>query len=239
MDTPLYKLYLFRRTAKYFETSPQEMAAMRGRMAERQRALGIRNLFNAEMAWSNEKYEYFGVEFYPSLEVLQAFTHCLSEVGFYQYVQGDSFLGIPMDNSFPEFSFPSPPAIDCEAVGAPGADARDSLDFGYGKAAEAPPLPVYRVYFSRPAASALLVPAEERAEILLHTEEAGKMLGVQPLLSAYMRWNHEPWEYFGIERFQDMETVIGYTQYLNEAGWYRITDSLSYLGTAYGGLAAE
>jgi hypothetical protein len=184
------------------------------------------------MAWSNEKYEYFGVEFYPSLEALQAYSRCLSELGFYQYIQSESYLGIPMDNSFPDFRFPSKAA-------QPEHEARDPLGLGFFEVEEDPPEPVYRVYLSRPAGFARLVPEAEREEILQHTQDACKMLGVQALISAFMRWNHESWEYFGIERFADMETAISYSQYLNEAGWYRITESISYLGSAYGGEATE
>lgn len=229
MDTPLYKLYLFRRAPAYYETPPQKIAMLRERMEARQRELGIRDLFNAEMAWSNEKFEYFGVEFYPSLKALLTYTRCLSELGHFQYLQGESYLGIPMDNAYPEFRFPSPPERREEE--------RDLLDFGCEAEEEEQP-PIYRVYFSRSAAGAMLVPEIEREEIINHIQEAGKMLGVEPLLSAFMRWNAERWEYFGIERFPNMETAIAYTQYLNEAGWYRITESESYLGTALGGLAA-
>lgn len=228
MDTPLYKLYIYKRTPQFFLTPAADVRAIRARMAERQAALGIRDLFNAEMAWSNEKYEYFGVEFYPNLEAVQNYTRCMMECGYYQFVQGESYLGIPMDQSFPDFS--AEPNEENET--GEGQENEDAYYPGERK----PSQPVYRMYLSRSAQTSHLVPADERAEMLARTQEAAHLAGVRPLLSAYIRWNSESWDYFGIERFPSTETLIRYSQFLTEIGWYRVTESVSYLGRAYGGL---
>jgi hypothetical protein len=226
MDTPLYKLYLFKYTPQFYQVPVAEIRAVRAKMAEKQAALGIRDLFNAEMSWSNEKWEFFGVEFYPNLEAVQSYARCLKETGFLQYINSESYLGIPMDSSFPDFT-----AEPEEEQPAQFYDAQ------YGESSgENPPKPVYRVYLSRRAQTAELIPPNERAQILERTQETARLAGIKPLLSAYVRWNSESWDYFGIERFPSMETLIRYSQFLTEIGWYRLTDSQSYLGTAFGGL---
>lgn len=228
MDTPLYKLYIYKRTPQFFLTPAAEMRAVRARMAEKQAALGIRDLFNAEMAWSNEKFEYFGVEFYPNLESVHSYTRCMMDSGYYQFVQGESYLGIPMDNTFPDFS--AEPVED-------NRSGEESCDGGeIFPVEQKPQTPVYRLYLSRTVQTAHLIPPDERAEMLARTQETAHLAGVRPLLSAYIRWNSESWDYFGIERFPDTETLIRYSQFLTEIGWYRVTESVSYLGTAYGGL---
>jgi hypothetical protein len=211
VDTPLYKLYLFKRTAQYYDLSQAGWAQLSAEILSQQRALGVRDLFNAEMAWSNEHYEFFGVEFYPSLEAARNYTHCLQKLGYYRYVTGDSFLGLPMDNTYPDFSIEPP-------------TRSENL--------------VYRVYLAHQTSYARQMPSDETEKRFGLAADAFKSAGGTVMLNAYMRWNFEGYEYFGIERYPDLEAVIGYTQLLSSNGWYDLMASRSYLGTAYGGLIA-
>ena len=211
MDTPLYKVYLLRRLPSYYQAQPEDINALRSAMALHQRELGVRDLFNGGTAWSNERYEFFGVEFYPNLNAVQEYTRRLMELKFYQYFDTESYLGIPMDNSYPDFSFEPPCLGDCA---------------------------VYRLYFSRRAPLAALIPKETREDILMRVQETAHSMGISTILSAYMRWNNESWDYFGVERFPNMETLIGYSQFLTEIDWYSQSQAASYLGYALGGLAA-
>ena len=209
MDTPLYKLFFFKRNASYYGLSEAEWAQMRAQITAQQKALGIRDLFNAQMGWSNERFESFGVEFYPSLEAVQTYTRCLFELGYYKLVDSESYLGLPMDNSFPDFT-PEPPT--------------------QGES------PVYRAYLAHETAFARQMEPQELESKYNLAGEAFKSAGGMPVLSAYMRWNNEGYEYFGIERYPNLEALIGYTQFLSSNDWYRIMESRSYLGTAYSGI---
>ncbi len=228
MDTPLYKLFLFKRTPTYLGLPAERLASLRDRMIRRQKDLGILNLFNAAMAWSNERYEFFGVEYFPSLKAVQEYTRCLNELHFFQLVEGESFLGIPMDANYPNFEvLSSDPADD---------DEEETQE------------PVYRVYFSRvrpaqPQIQNMLLsegsPFTEQDELSQLYELSNESLlraGAKPLLSAYARWNNEEWDYFGIERFPNLQALIGHSQLLSTNGWYRHIQARSYLGTAYGGI---
>lgn len=211
MDTPLYKLYLFRRTAQYYELGQAGWAQLSAEILTQQRALGIRDLFNAEMAWSNEHYEFFGVEFYPNIEAVQNYSRSLQKLGYFRYVTGDSYLGLPMDNTYPDFSIEAP-------------TRQENL--------------VYRVYLARQSCYAHKMAAGELEKRFVLAADAFKSAGGAVMLNAYMRWNFEGFEYFGIERYPNLEAVIGYTQLLSSNNWYDIMESRSYLGTAYGGLIA-
>lgn len=213
MDTRLYKLYLFKRTAAYFAAPLEQIAEVRAVMNAKQRELGIRDLFNAEMAWSNEKYEYFGVEYYPSLAAQQEYSRTLMSLGFFRFTQGESYLGIPMDNSFPDFAgWPETP---------PGTDQ-----------------PIYRVYLSRQSQLSCQLSQEEMGEYTARANDAANMAGIKTLVSAYIRWNNEKWDYFGIERYPSMETLIRYSQFLSDTGWYRVSVAESYLGVPFSGLVS-
>ena len=209
MDTPLYKLYFLKRLPAFFELSGEEWAALRAEFSARQTALGIRDLINAEMAWSNEVFEFFGVEYYPSAEAVQTYTRSLADLGFFRYLASESYLGIPMDASYPDF-VPEPPE--------PGSRA------------------VYRLYLARERPCALALPTDVQEQLNAGLTEELRRVGGRALLGAYTRWNNERWEYFGVERFPTLEAVISYSQFLSSSGWYRNVDACSYLGVAFGGL---
>lgn len=209
MDTPLYKLYFFKRNASYYDLSEAQWAQMRAEITTQQKALGIRDLFNAQMTWSNEQFESFGVEFYPSLEAAQAYTRCLFDLGYYKLIDSESYLGLPMDNTFPDFTLQPP---------TPGEN------------------PVYRAYLTHETAFARQMEPQELEMKYRQTSDAFRSAGGTPILSAYMRWNNEGYEYFGVERYPNLEALIGYTQFLSSNDWYRIMESRSFLGTAYGGI---
>ena len=209
MDTPLYKLYLFKRTPSYYALSEAKWAQLRAEITAQQQAFGIRNLFNAQMDWSNEKYESFGVEFFPSIDVVQAYTRCLFKLGYFKLIDSESYLGLPMDNTFPDFTLEPP---------APGES------------------PVYRAYLTQETSYARQMEPDDLKMKYSLAGEAFKSAGGVPVLSAYARWNNEGYEYFGIERYPNLEALIGYTQFLSSNDWYAIMESRSYLGTAYSGI---
>lgn len=209
MDTALYKLYLFKRTPQYYDLREADWNTLRAHVTAQQQKFGVRDLFNARMTWSNERYQFFGVEFYPSLEAVQGYTQCVEDLGFFQYFESESFLGIPMDNTYPYF-FDQP--------AAPGEK------------------PVYRVYLTGKTDFARQLSAEELEQRYAVTHAQAQRAGAQLLLSAYMRWNNEGYDYFGIERFPNMEALIGFSQFLSSSDWYHLVHSRSYLGTAFGGI---
>lgn len=211
MDTPLYKLYLFKRAPQYFATPPERMAEIRAKMDQRMRDLGIHDLFNAQMAWSNERYEYFGVEYYPNLAAVQEYARCMMELGYFQFVESESFLGLPMDGTYPNFNLEPPNGGET---------------------------PIYRLYFSRLSELAEQTPRAELEVIYGRNTDFQNMAGIKPLLNAYVTWNNEEWEYFGIERFPNLDTMIRYSQFMTDTGWYRYINARSYLGSAHSGLVA-
>jgi hypothetical protein len=231
IDTPLYKLYLFKRNSDYFQLAPDKLADLRARMNIRQKELGILNLFNARMAWSNEHYEFFGVEYYPSLRAVQEYTRCLVELRFLRLVESESFLGIPMDDNYPNFD----PQPDASQAG----DEEDDQ-----------PEPVYRLYLAKTQPPAQQMQKqqpgdtdnpsyqEELEQLIELSTESMHRAGAKTLLSAYMRWNSEEWEYFGIERYPTVQALIRHSQFLSSNGWYRLTQARSFLGAAYGGIVS-
>ena len=210
MATPLYKLFFFKPTGKALELSQEERAALLKRLEEPGERWGVRLLIAADMRWSSETYDYFGVELFPSQEAAYTYASCLREIGWYDYIEAQSYLGIPMDGTANNLAPIEPPA--------PG----DS--------------PVYRVYFSRLTPEGMKLTLTELQELSNRSAEASRENGGRAICSAYMRWNNEEWEYFGVERYPNMEAVVRYSQHLTVSGWYRYWSARSFLGTGVEGL---
>lgn len=210
MNQPVYKLSFYRRTARAFVLAPGELSALLTRREEAGQKVGRITLLTAKMGWSNERFEYFTVEMFPGLDALREYNACLEELGWFENVSSETYLGIPMDEQ----------CIDMEPLVTP-AGARK---------------PIYRVFLSRPSPLSYGLPADDHEEMLRRTHEAAQVAGAKPVLSAYTRWNNEEWEYFGVEQFASAEDALRYTQYLSVSSWYRYTVSRSFLGDPVDGL---
>lgn len=196
MDGMLYKLFFSTTT----QAEPPELF-------EQRQSQGIRQLLTADMSWSNQKFTSFSVDLFPSLDTVRTFDRFARDNG--ALLPGESYLGIPMDENYPDFFAPAPQEEES---------------------------PVYRVYFSRPTAEVFGVELKKFQAELDLVNEARTRSGGRSLIAAYMRWNNEEWEYFGVERFPSTNNLLIYSQFLTEQGWYRYTNAISYIGTATGGI---
>lgn len=210
MDYPVYKLFFYKRGVKALNMTIEDyetLVVLPTR--EPARHLGIRTMLTASTRWSNERSEYFGVELYPSLEVQQEYTRILEGLDWFSYVEGESYLGIPMDSTANDITPPPLPP--------PGEKS------------------VYRVYLSRLTDYGHSLGPEKLNDVWALGREALNRAGGRMLLSGYLRWNNEEWESFGVERFPNHENMLSYSQFLSVSGWYRVSVARSFLGTAIGG----
>jgi hypothetical protein len=210
MASPIYKLFFLRPSQYARGVAQPERDRIYAQLHEQKEKAGMKQLLMADMVWSSEKFEYFGVELFPSLEEEQEYALDLREMGWLQYIEGESFLGIPMDGTANNLTPPEPASMD--------------------------DTPIYRVYLSRLTPKGYELSTDRLNEINSQTNQAARDAGSIAILSAYCRWNNEAWEYFGVERFPNLEAVLRYSQYLSVSNWYSIWESRSYLGTAVGGL---
>ncbi|MBE0695495.1 MAG: hypothetical protein IH586_01085 [Anaerolineaceae bacterium] len=209
MDTPVYKLFFFKRGAKALGLSAKKYQAVLAETREPARRLGVRHMLVANMRWSNEQRETFGIELFPSLEVEQEYVRTLEELGWYNYVDSESYLGIPMDSTANNITPPEPPS--------PGENS------------------VYRVYLSRLTDYGHGLSPDQLNGMWAQGREALNRVHGRMLIGGYMRFNNEEWESFGVERFPNQEAVLAYSQFLSVSGWYRVSLARSFLGTAIGG----
>lgn len=210
MEQPIYKLFFTRRSARGRDLPADQAQALKEQVQEQAAKLGIRPLLLAEMRWSSEQYEYFGVEQFPGLDVEQEYCRCLEMLGWYDYVEAESYLGLPLDGTANQMNLPEMPAAGDQ--------------------------PVYRVYLSRLTTYGLDLEGDPLNEVWELGRQALKHVGGVPLLAGYIRWNNETWDSFGVERFPSTQAILSYSQYLSVSGWYRVAQARSHLGLAVGGL---
>jgi hypothetical protein len=209
MTSPVYKLFFFKYNARSLELSPDEQQELVAKTKAPAAQLGVRTLITASTRWSNERSEYFGIELYPSLEIQQQYTRCLEESGWFRYVDGESYLGIPMDSTANGLNPPEIPPADENTV--------------------------YRVYLSRLTDFGHSLAPDQLNEVWALGREALHRANGKMLISGYVRWDNEEWESFGVESFPNHKAVLSYSQFLSISGWYRVSTARSFLGTAVGG----
>ncbi len=209
MEQPIYKLFFFRRSVLARDLPEEQVQAVIEQAKEPAGRLGVRQLLLAEMRWSNEQFAYFSVEQYPSLEIEQEYCHSLEKLGWYGLFEGESYLGLPRDETA---NYLNPPAV-------PAAGEQ----------------PIYRTYLSNLTAYAQALTADRLNAAWVSSQDALKKVGGVTLLAGYARWNNETWDGFGVERFPSHQAAITYTQYLTVSGWYRLAQARSHLGLAVGG----
>lgn len=209
MENPVYKLFFIKRGARAMGMSEADYQAVLAQTREPALRFGVRRMLIANTRWSNERSESFGVELFSSLEIEQEYVRALEAIGWYNYIDSESYLGIPMDSTANDMTPPEPPP--------PGEKT------------------IYRVYLSRLTDYGFSLPPEQLNETWALGREALHRANGQMLMSGYVRWNNEDWESFGVERFPSQEAILAYSQFLSVSGWYRVSLARSFLGTAVGG----
>ena len=99
IPNPIYKLWIGK-------VSPAGSGAYRGLVKGLEAALwekhnavyeetGSKIVLSCSSYWCNEAYPFFGVSVYPSIEANQKVVQVLDELGWQQYIESFSLLGIP------------------------------------------------------------------------------------------------------------------------------------------------
>ena len=93
MANPVYQLFTARFTEAWYQLSQQERDQLLAKQEESMQKAGGKNLAFAESVWSNEKWQFFGVNEFPDLETLQAHTARLIEIEWFRYIDSNVILG--------------------------------------------------------------------------------------------------------------------------------------------------
>ena len=99
MAKTIYQLFTARFTEAWYQLSKEEQDQVLAKQAESSEKVGTKNIVFAESVWSNEEWQFFGVNEYPSLEALQEHTNDLVEIEWFRYIDSKVILGKEFEQS--------------------------------------------------------------------------------------------------------------------------------------------
>lgn len=93
MAGPIYKMFYLRMKEAWFQLSQEERDALFARIDEAMKSVGGKSMLTCESSWNSEKWWYWGVEEFPSMEAVQEYAHLLAEMEWFRYCDSESLLG--------------------------------------------------------------------------------------------------------------------------------------------------
>jgi hypothetical protein len=207
MSKPVYKLYLMKPKLEAVLAPAEQQQALMGKVGDILAQVGGKVLINGDI-WSNEQYQYFGVEQFPSWQALREHDRCLRELNWFQHLDSETFVGVDDPNN---------PTRQEPLAMAEGADG-----------------PFILIFIARMHSEFELTPEvmQQAQQVLQYMKE----LGIQDLVSVNARLGNEAWWAFGVQLVPSLEALEKKQAAQEKANWWKYIDARSYLGTATGGV---
>ncbi len=91
--------------------------------------------------------------------------------------------------------------------------------------------PIYKVWFMKPTQTGFRLTKEEQDKLFVQSAESLKRAGAETIITCNSAWASEEWQYWGVEKYPNIESVQQHTQDLLNMNWFEYVDSITYLGT--------
>ena len=96
MAQPIYKLFLAKPSAAWYQLSQEEQTTLLGKVGETLEKVGGKSTITCDSSWASEQTSFWGVEQYPDLDALQKHAQLLNELNWFQYIESMTVLGTEM-----------------------------------------------------------------------------------------------------------------------------------------------
>ena len=93
MAGPIYKMFYLRMKEAWFQLSKEQQDALFARIDEAMQSVGGKSMLICNSAWTSERWWYWGVEEFPSIEAVQEYARCLAELEWFRYCDSETLLG--------------------------------------------------------------------------------------------------------------------------------------------------
>lgn len=101
-NKPIIRLFFAKMKQSFINLPEEEKMAFMRKDRENLDELGMKAVEMIDCGWSNEEWDYIGVEQWPSMETIEAREQFEKEVlGISKYVESKTYLGTP--ESFAEY----------------------------------------------------------------------------------------------------------------------------------------
>jgi hypothetical protein len=96
MAQPIYKLWMAKYTSAWYELTKEEQDKHDAQLEEALKQVGGEEMMIRVSVWATEKWQFWGVEKFPSIEAVQQHAEILFNMNHYKYFEGNTILGIEM-----------------------------------------------------------------------------------------------------------------------------------------------
>ena len=93
MTGPIYKMFHAQPKEAWFQLSKEEQDALFAKLNDARQSVGGKTILFCDSSWNSEKWLYWGVEEFPSMEAVQEFARCLMELNWLRYIESETLLG--------------------------------------------------------------------------------------------------------------------------------------------------
>lgn len=99
MAGPIYKMFRADAKEAWYQLSKDEQDAMFAKVDEARKSVGGKVIIYCNSAWHSEKWLFWGVEEFPSIEAVQEYAKCLEDLNWFRYADSDVLLGTAVPDS--------------------------------------------------------------------------------------------------------------------------------------------
>jgi uncharacterized protein DUF6616 len=96
MAGPVYKMFYARMKEAWFQLSKEERDSLFGKIEEAMDKVGGKSMITCDSTWTSEKWWFWGVEEFPSIEAIQEHAKLLAELNWFRYCDSETLLGTAM-----------------------------------------------------------------------------------------------------------------------------------------------
>jgi hypothetical protein len=93
MAGPIYKMFYAQPKEAWFQLSKEQQDALFAKIEDARKSVGGTSMLFCDSSWNSEKWLYWGVEEFPSMEAVQEFARCLMELNWFRYLDSEILLG--------------------------------------------------------------------------------------------------------------------------------------------------
>ena len=93
MAGPIYKMFRVGAKEAWHQLSKEEQDAIFAKVDDARKSVNGKVIISCDSSWNSEQWLFWGVEEFPSIEAVQEFAKCLTELNWFRYVESDILLG--------------------------------------------------------------------------------------------------------------------------------------------------
>jgi hypothetical protein len=93
MAGPIHKMFYLRFTDAWFQLPKEEQDQLLEKVGAALTKVGGKSMILCNSAWMSEKWWYWGVEEFPSIEAIQEHTKLLADLNWMRYCNSETLLG--------------------------------------------------------------------------------------------------------------------------------------------------